>query len=78
MSDFFSPAQLAKSVHDTLDEATAAIPPGRKSAVLIDATNERVRLLLAIKAGDNWTIAGGGDYDGHHVAGKIAVVGSFR
>ena len=78
MSDFFSPAQLAKSVHATLDEATAAIPPSRKSAVLIDATQERVRLLLAIKAGDNWTIAGGGDYDGKHVQGKISVAGSWR
>lgn len=78
MSDFFSPSVLAKSVHDTLDEATAAIPPGRKSAVLIDATQERVRLLLAIKAGDNWTIAGGADYDGNHVTGRVAVAGSWK
>jgi len=78
MPDFFSPANLAKSVHDTLDEATAAIPPGRKSAILIDATNERVRMLLAIKAGDNWTIAGGADYDGAHVTGRVSIAGSWK
>jgi hypothetical protein len=77
MADIFSAAKLAKSVHDTLDGATAAIPPGRKSAVLIDATNERVRMLLAIKAGDAWTIAGGADYDGKHITGKVAIAGSW-
>jgi hypothetical protein len=78
MPDIFTAANLAKSIHASLDDATAAIPAGKKSAVLIDATNERVRMLLALKAGDNWTIAGEMAYDGDRVLGKVSVAGSWK
>jgi hypothetical protein len=34
----FDPAATAKSVHDTIDEATKALPDDAKYAVIIDAT----------------------------------------
>jgi hypothetical protein len=74
----FSLASTAKSVHATLDEALLAIPDGKRSAVLIDATNERVQMLLAIRAGAHWQIAGGAVYDGDHVTGHVTVAGSWR
>lgn len=78
MPDIFSPANLQKAVHDTLDQALTAIPDGKRSAVLVDATNERVQLLLAIRAGETWTIAGGAVYDGAHVQGRVAIAGSWK
>jgi hypothetical protein len=77
MSDLFSPANLQKAVHDSLEQATAAIPEGKTGALLLDATTDRVQVLLAVKAGDAWTISGVAQYDGHHVAGKVAVAGSW-
>ena len=78
MPNIFSLANTAKSVHASIDEALLAIPKGKRSAVLIDATNERVQMLLAIRAGDNWQIAGGAVYDGAHVAGRVSLAGSWR
>lgn len=77
MSDFFSPENTAKAVHATLDAALLSIPPDKKSAVLIDATGQQVQALFAVKAGQNWTIAGGALYDGRHVSGQVAVMGSW-
>lgn len=77
MSNLFSPANLQQAVRDSLEESIATIAPGKKGALLIDATSERVQLLLAAKVGDAWTIAGTAAYDGHHIAGKVAVAGSW-
>lgn len=76
--DIFSPENTSKSVHDTLDAGLAAVPEGRRSAVLIDATQDQVQLLLAVRAGDSWQIAGGAVYDGRHVKGKVAVMWSGK
>lgn len=78
MSDIFSPSKLRKAVHASLDDATAALPPGKRGAVLIDATQDRVRALLVFKAGDAWTVAAEAQYDGEAVAGKVAVAGSWK
>lgn len=78
MPNPFSAENVRKSVHDTLDQGLAAIPDGKRSAVLIDATNERVQILLAIKAGESWQLTGGAVYDGEHVAGHVSVVGSWK
>lgn len=77
MPDIFSPENLAKSVHQTLDEATAAIPDGKRVAVLVDATQDQVHVMLAMRAGDHWRLSGTAGWDGAHVAGRIAVAGSW-
>lgn len=73
MADFSSAATM-KAVHDTLDEAMVALPPGKRGAILIDASTETktVRALFVEKVNDHWQVALEGDYDGHHVAGKVA------
>lgn len=73
----FSPENVRKAVHASLDEAMRAVPKGKRSAVLIDATNERVQLLLAIKAGDSWQFTADATYDGSHVAGHVSLLGSW-
>jgi hypothetical protein len=77
MSDLFSPSSLQKAVHDSLEQATAAIPPGKNGAILVDATTERVQVLLAERVGESWTFSVGVAYDGNHVSGKVAVAGSW-
>jgi len=75
--DLFSPAALRKSVHDSLDDAMLAVPPGKHGAVLVDATSDRVRALLVTRIGKDWSVMGAADYDGHHVDGKVAIAGSW-
>jgi hypothetical protein len=77
MSSLLSPANLQKAVRDSLEESIATIPPGKKGALLVDATSDRVQIHLAEKVGDAWVIAGTVAYDGRHVAGKVAVAGSW-
>lgn len=74
----FSPTALNKAVHDTLDQALAALPAGKNNAVLIDATysttdGPRAKALFVHRVKDNWTVALEGAYDGPHgVQGKVA------
>lgn len=79
--DIFSPDQLRQSVHDTLDQALAAIPPGKSGALLVDGTvthdGGEARVLLAQRVGKDWQVQVGGEWDGHHVAGKVALAGSW-
>lgn len=77
LPDFFSPTQLAKSVHDTLDAATALLPENKKHAILIDATQEQVQAIYVQKVNDNWQLSLQGAYDGSHVKGKIATAISW-
>jgi len=78
MPDLFSPAALRKSVHDSLDKAQLAIPPGKHGAVLVDATTDGgAQVLLVHRIGDAWTVMGQADYTGHHVAGKVSIAGSW-
>lgn len=79
MSGLFSPANIQKAVHDTLDEATAAIPPGDSAALLIDGTTEgKAQILFAVKAGNGWNLGTGVSYDGHHVAGKVSLLRTWK
>lgn len=83
MPDVFSPGSLAKSVHDTLDQAQAAIPVGHHHAVLFDGTVSRadgpaIRGMYIQRTDGGWQIALEGAYDGPHgVAGKVAVAKSW-
>jgi hypothetical protein len=75
----FDPAATAKSVHDTIDEATKALPDDAKYAVIIDATardgeRPKVQGYLVAKGAKGWQGVIGGGYDGAHVAGKVAVM----
>lgn len=66
MSEIFSPANLAKAVHESIEKAEAAIPPGHTQAILLDATyrdgQAGVRALYVRKVEDGWTIAGKAEY----------------
>lgn len=75
----FDPAATAKSVHDTLDEATAALPTDAKYAVIVDATvtsgnRPKVQGYLVSKGAKGWQTVIGGAWDGAHVEGRAAVM----
>jgi hypothetical protein len=79
----FTPAALSKSVHDTLDQAMVAIPPGQDGAILIDGTvtsagRPAAHVLIATRIGDHWQLAAGAGWDGHAVEGKVAMMGSWK
>jgi hypothetical protein len=78
MSDF-SPDTLRRSVHNTLDEAYAAIPDGKNHVLLIDGTvgdgSDAVRALYAQRIAGGWQVVLEGDWHGGtQVAGKIAAL----
>lgn len=83
MADAFSPANLAKAVHATLDEATAAIPEGKHNAVLFDGTYSKAdgaefRALFVHRTDGGWTVMAEGDYTGPGgIAGKVATAKSW-
>lgn len=75
----FDPAATAKSVHDTIDAATEAIPADAKYAFIVDATvsdgnRPNVQGYLVARNAKGWQGVIGGEYDGAHVAGKVAVM----
>lgn len=78
----FSPEALAKRVHATLDEATAAIPEGRHHAVILDATVQdgqpEVRALYVQRTAGGWDVSLEGAWSGRgHVSGKVALLKSW-
>lgn len=77
MSDPFDPAALARAVHDTLDQATAAIPEGKRGALLVDGRisdgKPSASLLLVTRGPHGWDLAGEMGWDGHYVNAKVAV-----
>lgn len=76
--DDFSYLAAAQSAHTNISEAIAAIPAGRSGALLVDATGTTAEAMIATHLGnDNWTLAAGGTWDGHHVAGKVTLVGAW-
>lgn len=80
--DPLSPSVIAKSVHDTLDQAMAAIPAGKSGAVLIDGTigldgKPAAQAVIVQKIGANWAVAASAAWDGAHVEGKVAIEGSW-
>lgn len=81
MAGLFSTAAIRESVFKSVDEATAAIPPGRHTAVIIDATKDAsgtsASALLVHRVGDTWAVVTEAQYDGHRVAGKVSVAGSW-
>lgn len=63
----FSPGALRKAIHDSIEQAEAAIPDGHTQAILLDATytvegGAGVRALYVRKVEDGWTIAGRAEY----------------
>lgn len=76
MSDIFGQSNITKAVHDTLEAAYAAIPPGKSHALLVDASTESgVRALYVQRMPEGWNVALQGDWHGgDHVAGRIALL----
>lgn len=75
MADIFSLENTQRIVRANLDEAAAAVPEGRKSALMIDATTDgQLRLVYAVKGKKGWDFGLGAGYDGHHVSGKVSVL----
>jgi hypothetical protein len=75
----FDPSATAKSVHDTIEEATKAVPADAKYAFIVDATvsdgnRPNVQGYLVARNAKGWQGVIGGEYDGAHVAGKVAVM----
>lgn len=78
----FSSQVIAKSVHDSLDEAFAQIPENRKHVVMIDATatkdDQRAKLLFAQRMPKGWNVMLGAAWD-HEIGfgGKVGVLKSW-
>lgn len=78
MPNIFDAASTLKAVHDTLDEAQAAIPPGKNNAVLIDGTYSTaegagLRGLWIHRTESGWSTIFEGSVDrAHGIAGKVA------
>lgn len=77
------PAAIAKSIHDSLDSALTALPPGKDHALLIDASTGNIveavyvqRVSQGGRWGD-WSVGGAGAWTGQHVSGKVLVMGSW-
>lgn len=77
MPDIFDPSSLAKSVHDSLEDAYAALPAGKSHAVLVDAsTTDGIRALYVQRIGDGWNVAVSESWKGHghKLEGKVSVL----
>jgi hypothetical protein len=75
----FDPAATAKSVHDTIDDATTALPSDAKYALIVDATvrdgdRPKVQGYLVGRGAHGWQTVIGGAWDGEHVEGRAAVM----
>jgi hypothetical protein len=75
----FSAAAIARSVHDTLDEAQAAIPADAKTAILLDGTytngHPQARALYVQRLEHGWSTALEAAWQGpHDYGGKVAVM----
>jgi hypothetical protein len=82
MSNIFSPANTAKAVHATLEEAYAAIPPGHTKALIISASRSGmagIRGMYVERAADaSWGLvfeAGYNGTEGVHGGFKVALSG---
>lgn len=74
----FDPAALRAAVHDSLDQALASIPEGRRGALLVLVDQDGARAQVAAKLGGKWQLAAGADrpWDGP-IVGRIALAGSW-
>lgn len=77
MPNPFDPSNTAHSVHDTLEDAYAAIPPGKRRALIVDAsTKDRAVTALYVERLDHgWSVALDGEWrGGAKVDGKVALL----
>jgi hypothetical protein len=75
----FDPQSIAKSVHNTLEDAYAAIPPGKRRALIIDASAQQreMRALYVERLSHGWSVALEGRVShGHKPDGKVALLWS--
>lgn len=83
MSDIFRQDVIARAVHASLDEATAAIPPGKHHAVLFDgtysdATGASMRAVFVRRTDSGWKAELAGAYSGPGgVASKVTIAKSW-
>lgn len=77
-NDIFSLENTQRFVTASLDDATALVPDGKKSALIIDATKTaeggKVRLVYAYRKQGGWHFNLATSYDGHHVEGKASLI----
>ena len=69
MSDLFSPSSLQKAVHDSFEQAQAAIPEGHNKALLLHGTysstsGPAVQAIYVQRAGKGWNVLFEGAYHG--------------
>lgn len=80
MPSVFGPASTLKAMHDTLEEAKAAVPSGKKNAIFVDGTYSAqdgagLRGLYMRRTATGWNVVFEGDVDrAHGVAAKVGTV----
>jgi len=81
-----SAESIARSVHDSVNSAMAALPPDKNNAMFIDATYDKGKATgvqigyvrrFTTDRGSEWKVVGVGEYVGTHVAGKVLVAGAW-
>lgn len=84
MSNPFGPESIAKAVHTTLAEATAALPEGENHAVFIDATYSKAdgpeaKIVYVQRAPHGWVVDFEGAYAGPKGAsGRVALMRAWK
>jgi hypothetical protein len=78
VDDFGRPVQIP-AVRAQIAEALAAIPEGKRGALLILADASATRMHLAAKLGPHWKVAAGGgwNYRESKSSGYVGIEGSW-
>lgn len=72
------PEVIAKSVHDSLESAINTLPADKDHAFFVDATYDKglgARAGYVQRINGVWRLAGTGEWVGHQISGKVAVMG---
>ncbi len=72
----FSPDAIRRAVVDTLNQAPI-LPADKRGALVVLATTDGVRAVLASKVNDHWDVAAEAEYTGGEVAAGISVIASW-
>lgn len=73
-----SQTPLSDAVKQSIADAFAAVPDGKRGALLVLADEHGAKAMVAAKLGGSWKVAAGTavDWTGH-VSGQVSILGSW-
>ena len=72
----FSPQAISQAINTALNQAPV-LPPGKSGALIVMATPEGVKAIVAAKIDDHWEFSAEGDYHGGAISGGVSVIASW-